>query len=314
MGEQVDRISSLADPILCHILSFLPIKDTVGTSILSSRWRNLFASSIPILDFNSCLSRMSEPTENDNNFLNFVDTFFSNPKQLSLECLKLNDDWVRKNGIPQAENYVLHCVSFHNISELNIRSLSLKRLVLDFVELYVDSHRGFNFIGINAPNLVYFKYVDGMAEGYTLSEMKSLERADIEITLMDNEDHERATNLLQGICNVQSLYLAIEDGSKTLFSTPLDPVFSFNNLVKLKFRNYYNDDWQGAWIVEFLRCTPNLNALILDLASTSEGFRPLPKTVPSCLLFHIKEIEIKYFEGEGHMFEMESNKCKIVTP
>ncbi|XP_039032552.1 F-box/LRR-repeat protein At3g59200-like [Hibiscus syriacus] len=393
MAERVDsvggsdRISSLPDPIICHILSFLPIKDAVKTSILSPRWRYLFASSISILDFNSCLSHMSSPTENDNNFLNFVDILFSNPKQLSLDCLRVNDHWVRKDGIPRGENYSrlnrwicaalwcgvkeidanlmfeytytlpsllftcqtlvtlklnincdlkvpanvhlpnlktlhfaysefldggsvlrlisscpvlenlesIHC-EFRNISELNIHKLSLKRLVLDFGELYVGSHRGFNVIEINAPNLVYFRYVDGMAEGYTLSEMKSLERTHIEITLTDSEDLERAANLLQGVCNVQSLYLAIEDDSKTLFLAPLDPMLAFNNLVELEFRNYLNDDWQGTWILEFLHCMPNLKTLVLDLlnlASTSEGFRSRRTTVPPCLLFNIEEIEIK---------------------
>ncbi|KAL4341320.1 hypothetical protein GQ457_08G006960 [Hibiscus cannabinus] len=86
----------------------------------------------------------------------------------------------------------------------------------------------------------------------------------------------------------------------------LDPVLAFNNLVKLEFRNYYNDDWQGVWILEFLHCTPNLKTLILDLASTSEGFRSLPKTISLCLLCHIKEIEIEYFEGDEHQFEMVS--------
>ncbi|KAK8507393.1 hypothetical protein V6N13_141413 [Hibiscus sabdariffa] len=219
------------------------------------------------LRYDNCLSRISAPTENDNSFLNFVDRFFSNPS-----------------------------------------SLSLKRFVLDFGLLYVDPH----VIEINAPNLVYFKYVDGLVEKYTLSEMKSLERADIEITPIYDEDCKRATNLLRGICNVQSLYLAIEDGSKPFFSKPLDPVLAFNNLVKLEFRNYYNIfykedyEWQGPWIVEFLHCTPNLKTLILDLASTSEGFRSLPKTVCSCLLFHMKEIEIKQFDGQKHMFEMVS--------
>ncbi|XP_038996654.1 F-box protein At3g62430-like [Hibiscus syriacus] len=105
---------------------------------------------------------------------------------------------------------------FGNISKLNIHNLSLKRLVLDFGEMHVHSQIGFNGIEIDTPNLVYFKYVDTMVEGYTISDMKSLERADIEITLLDSVDYERATNLIKGICNIQSLCLAIEDCSGTV--------------------------------------------------------------------------------------------------
>ncbi|KAA8544383.1 hypothetical protein F0562_022395 [Nyssa sinensis] len=68
-----DRISSLPDSILVHILSFLPTKFAVATSILSARWKHIWAS-VPILDFNHLL--VAEPKLwNDDvyGFMNFVD-------------------------------------------------------------------------------------------------------------------------------------------------------------------------------------------------------------------------------------------------
>ncbi|GAV68618.1 F-box domain-containing protein/LRR_2 domain-containing protein [Cephalotus follicularis] len=41
---EVDRISKMPDEVVCHIMSFLPTEEAVNTSILSKRWKYLFAS------------------------------------------------------------------------------------------------------------------------------------------------------------------------------------------------------------------------------------------------------------------------------
>jgi hypothetical protein len=64
-----DRISSLRDPIICHILSFLPTKIYAATSILSKRWKPLWLS-VPALHFDD------ETFPNYDSFFRIVSSIF----------------------------------------------------------------------------------------------------------------------------------------------------------------------------------------------------------------------------------------------
>ncbi|KAL1201720.1 F-box protein [Cardamine amara subsp. amara] len=60
------RINSLSDDIICYILSFLAFKEAVFTSVLSKRWRNLFA-------FRSNLYLDDQEVGGGQSFIDFVD-------------------------------------------------------------------------------------------------------------------------------------------------------------------------------------------------------------------------------------------------
>ena len=68
-----DIISSLPNSLLTHILSFLPIRDSVLTSILSSKWRPLWTL-VPVLDLNQVglVERCSEEKSEKFKFVDIV--------------------------------------------------------------------------------------------------------------------------------------------------------------------------------------------------------------------------------------------------
>ncbi|WOH14819.1 hypothetical protein DCAR_0934342 [Daucus carota subsp. sativus] len=49
-GDEEDRISSLPDELIHHILSFTDAKEAVQTSVLSNRWKSLWIT-LPFLNF-----------------------------------------------------------------------------------------------------------------------------------------------------------------------------------------------------------------------------------------------------------------------
>ncbi|XP_058736894.1 F-box/FBD/LRR-repeat protein At5g53840-like [Vicia villosa] len=82
-----DRISTLPEAIICHILSFLQTKQSAATSILSKRWKNIWLS-VPVLDFRP--TRITDATTNFR-FNDFVySVFISRDPALPIKSFSLH--------------------------------------------------------------------------------------------------------------------------------------------------------------------------------------------------------------------------------
>ncbi|XP_048615847.1 putative F-box/LRR-repeat protein At5g25860 [Brassica napus] len=111
-----DVISSLQDDILTHILSFLPTKQALFTSILSKRWRNLFTMMMH-LRFDDLMLKCFNHWGSNGGF-----PFFRNLVKLSFECktkMGWKVLWSLINNSPKLETLILkvHMISLFNYSQ-----------------------------------------------------------------------------------------------------------------------------------------------------------------------------------------------------
>ncbi|XP_059623844.1 F-box/LRR-repeat protein At4g14103-like isoform X2 [Cornus florida] len=109
--KKVDRISSLPDSLLVHILSFLPTIDAVGTSILSSRWKHLWAC-VPTLDFDVNLP-FGEPYSD----MNFVDRVLFNHELSCIQKFRLN--CIEENDLSRVYTWISVAIN-RGVQELEI--------------------------------------------------------------------------------------------------------------------------------------------------------------------------------------------------
>ncbi|EOA23943.1 hypothetical protein CARUB_v10017159mg [Capsella rubella] len=108
-----DVINSLPDNLLCHILSNLSTKEAALTSLLSKRWRYLFAF-VPNLDFNAFSSLQPETVLQDQtSFIDFVDRVLKlrGKDHINKFSLKCGDGIQDEDVFPWILNALRHGVS-----------------------------------------------------------------------------------------------------------------------------------------------------------------------------------------------------------
>ncbi|KAG7604899.1 F-box domain [Arabidopsis thaliana x Arabidopsis arenosa] len=125
-----DLISKLPDALISQVLFYLPTKEAVSTSVLSSRWKSVWLL-IPELDLNS------SAFPSNNAFVGFIDKFidFSKIENSCLHKLKLS---IRKEHENDNKSCVTRWIGFvatHKLKHLDVECLLWKKKCLEVMPL-----------------------------------------------------------------------------------------------------------------------------------------------------------------------------------
>nr|POF11157.1 f-box/lrr-repeat protein [Quercus suber] len=277
--DNKDIISSLPEYILTHILSFLPIQDSVSTSILSSRWRPLWAL-VPVLNLNqvALVKRYFDEKNENFKFADIVSRIWtlrnaiSNPipplHKLCIHwyynCLPFYvDTWLRATNMRDLRELDLHLLtSPHQPMELPRTlyfSTSLVVLKLSLLSNYIFK--------INTPALEYFHFSGYLNGDDVLENLPNVVDSVIQIEDCDSiyDYAKRVWDFMGKLYNVISMKLSTITAQIRCHGSKYEDRPTFHYLSSLKFCGSIWFKWYAWHAVRLLLCqAPKLQTLIME--------------------------------------------------
>ncbi|KAG7536089.1 F-box domain [Arabidopsis suecica] len=244
--NEEDRISQLPEALILQILSLLPTKDVIATSVLSKQWQSLWKM-VPILMFDSCDHKRKLGT-----FSKDVCKTLHSHKAPILQSLHLDVDFDTCTAIDIG---ILLGIAFGR---------NVRKLLLDVYPENNKSNRPFNF----PPTLLYtfetletlilrFHALVDVPSQICLKSLKTLH-----LDYMYYEDDESVCNLLSGCPFLETLVVsraACGDGITTF-------IIEVPSLQSLSIHD--ENDGVDHW--EYVINAPSLKYLHIDLEKGSE--------------------------------------------
>ncbi|KAK2370900.1 F-box/LRR-repeat protein [Trifolium repens] len=326
-----DMISDLPDFILHHILSFLPTKDAVKTSILATNWRYMWTylsaldfQMISLLDLRYHRFTLGHRSPSLTQLsLQLAKTTLCIPTGIpfpSLKNLKLSYATFPNNNsleeflsrCPLLQDLTLNYCYLFYINKITIASSTLRKLIINIDRFCLNYHNFSNcLVDIDAVNLLSLTCTSRPAIQFRIvNPPTSILDSYIAFALNDsqriNQQHVSRCSLLllSGLTNVKSLTL-----SKEFFRIPLYESEHLHLLPEFHNLTHLCLDLRIAFIkrkliLEFLLRCPKLEVLVISLGLTKLKFDydNALNQVPPCFKSSLKILHIAKFDEYGIKF------------
>ncbi|XP_058761634.1 putative F-box/FBD/LRR-repeat protein At5g56810 isoform X2 [Vicia villosa] len=212
-GRVTDRMSSLPDSVLCHILSFLPTKTSVATMTLVSRkWRHLWQR-LQVFDFADDSNHSVRGSKKFEKFALFVNAVLGSRKSRDIRKFQLNCFISTSQHVCEFRR---HCANRWIRAAINP---SLEELSLSITDYCWDSNLLLPRSLLNCTNLVSLSLVGAIkmnVQGFELH-FPSLKSLKLGSDIVDSEF------LLLSACPILETLQHVCFVPKTCTEVPLPP-------------------------------------------------------------------------------------------
>ncbi|KAI9072980.1 hypothetical protein K1719_045072 [Acacia pycnantha] len=328
-AEMRDTISDLPDPLLLHILSFLPAKEAVATGLLSKRWRPLWFS-LPTLELHrQDFQKFTFFYQFVDKMLNLVDLKAVKKFVFDCEYYKSREhfrprkisEWINAVIINKVEHLELHLYRKNNDYELPSNIFTAKNIKILKLSGGVILGRTLSHVNLSLLQVLHLKFVrfpDFRSLGILLSGCVLLRDLVLRYVFLDSYPrlYDRPPLDIGGLhhlvtADVPQFLLSLKVFSNATFLhfrlrhfslvkvTPDIP--TFYNLTFLEFE-YYSHDWKTTF--RLLQSCPKLEILVIGQFVCSEMLESTIIDVPQCVSSSLKEFHLDGYRGKNGDFDL----------
>ncbi|KAL0731872.1 hypothetical protein Bca4012_027966 [Brassica carinata] len=324
-----DWLSNLPDSLLCKILSDFPTKESVCTSVLSKRWRDLWLN-VPALDLDTRKFR-----DNDV-FKSFMDRFLCSENEAHLERFKLfyraggtdkHDASRFKSWFDAVIRRGIHHLNIRSdiddtIDVVCVRSQSLKSFKIEFGHCFSNEHF---VVEIDAPRLECMTLSDHQSDSFIIHSIGPSAKVKIDAIFdvtydepLEPGDSSRITMLrkfLTSLSTVSDMTLSAETINVIHNYCEMEQLPQFSNLSCLE-ACFRGTTWD--MLPALLESCPDLYSVVLEFDCLGDGeteqfdLSLVPQCFQSSLEFvHLKTDYVVRAQEEGNPLVGTPSKMKL---
>ncbi|GAU49509.1 hypothetical protein TSUD_306620 [Trifolium subterraneum] len=302
-----DRLSSLPNEVVEHILSYLPTKDAVATTFLSKSWKSqsLWRSQIN-------LSFDDKTFPSPFAFCQFMHSVITNRDN----TLPIHSFHLKSHRGFCYNTDLCRIITALPTFVLTTKTLSVLKLkTIEFKEMSYDDDPGFDLPSLKILHLesvafTYHKHFRKLLSACPI--LEELETKDLIVKRIakelriNNSDVPSLSNLVRanisgGYIQLDWLYNVHHLSIKLRWTYYLDGMF--HNLTHMELIFDIRPSWmfEWEWLIKLLQNSPKLQTIIIDEVDTFHtcGDREWkdPDVIPECLLSHLTTCSLRNYRS-----------------